>query len=116
MKSDPEIVFNEQYSLGIYLKAVRLVRAVDDLIAQTIPTAGRRDRNNIKFQVVGRIVWESTGGNFAEKPFENTKLVDTPRREALIKAIFAIYTALGSTDAVAKSEDFWLRSRDEAIS
>ena len=116
MKSDPEIVFNEHYSLGLYLKAVRLVRASDDLIAQTIPAAGRRDRNNIKFQVVGRIVWESTSGNFSEKPFENTKLVDVPRREAIIKAIYAIYTKMAATDAVAKSEDFWLQSRDEVIS
>ena len=115
MKSDPEIVFNDQYSLGIYLKAIRLVRAVEDLIAQVLPAAGRRDRNNIKFQTVGRIVYESTGGNFAEKPFENATLVDAPRREAIVKGIFDIYTSMGATDAVAKSEDFWMRARDQAI-
>ncbi|MBU1324391.1 MAG: AIPR family protein [Alphaproteobacteria bacterium] len=115
MKSDPELVFNEQYSLGVYVKAIRLVRAIDDLIAQTLPAAGRRDRNNIKFQVVGRVVSESTGGNFAEKPFEGAKLIDTPRRQKIIGEVFAIYQSLGANDKVAKSEEFWTRARNDSF-
>ena len=101
------MVFNPDYPMELYSKAVELIRNTENLIEEVLPDTGLRDRNNIKFPVVAKIVAASSGGNFGPKTFLNNALVPPEKRKKVIAEVFKLYTAKQSTDAVAKSEEFW---------
>lgn len=103
------IVFNDGYDPRLYMKAIRLVQDTDILIQGVIPDCGRRDRNNIKFQIVAKIVSDSTGGRFDPAVFTHVKFIPEAKQIKIVNAAFTLYKALGGNDAVAKSEEFWVR-------
>lgn len=111
-EADQELIFSESYNLAIYEKVVDLVRSVDAQILEVLPQCGRRDRNNIKFQVAAKIVYESCGQNFGAERLLSASLISPEMRAVIIQMVYEVYVAEGMTDAVAKSEDFWLTIRE----
>lgn len=112
LKESNNAVFDGSYDVKLYMKAIDLVRSTEALIRDTLPDCGIRDRNNIKFHVVAKIVYDSCGGRFSAKRFLSNEMVDADHRKAIIEAAYEEYEDLGGTDRVAKSEDFWEAVRD----
>jgi hypothetical protein len=115
LKESNNVVFDSNYDVKIYAKAIDLVRSTDALIQLTLPHIGLRDRNNIKFHVVAKIVFESCGGKFSAIRFAKNTLLEPPVRRKIIQAEFKIYQKLGATDRVAKSEELWDEIRSLVI-
>lgn len=115
LKEANNLVFDPSYDVKIYARAVELLRSTDALIQDVLSDCGRRDRNNIKFQVAGKIVLDSTGGHFSAVAFQGNELVSPDKRKKIVRAIYAKYLELGGTDRVAKSEEFWSAVKSLAI-
>ena len=115
LKESNNAVFDSGYDIRVYSKSIDLVRATDALIEDTLSGCGIRDRNNLKYHVVAKIVFDSCGGEFSATRFLGNKLVEPQDRKKIIKAANAIYNKMGANDRVAKSEEFWEAIRDAKI-
>lgn len=115
LKESNNIVFDSEYDLRIYEKAITLVRSIDALIGDTLKDCGRRDRNNIKYHVTAKTVYDSCGGIFSAERFLNNELVGPDHRRKIVRSSYNIYEKRGATDRVAKSDDFWVAVRETLI-
>lgn len=115
LKESNNVVFDVSYDMKIYEKAVNLIRATDALIQEELPECGRRDRNNIKYQVAAKIVYESCGKSFSPQRFLNNDFVQPAVRKKIIQKTYKLYTDGGATDRVAKSDEFWAEVRGSQV-
>lgn len=108
-EADDKLIFDPDYDLAIFEKAIDTVRSIEAQIADEIPDSGLRDRNNIKYQVAAKVVYDSCGKVFGAQRFLSSVLIQPAERSKIIAKAFDIYVEEGGTDAVAKSEEFWLK-------
>lgn len=114
-ETDQQQIFNPEYDLTVYQKAIETVRSVDAQIHDELPGCGLRERNNLKFPVSAKIVYVSCGSVFSVDRFRTNALISPSRRSEIIRRAYEIYLDEGGTDAVAKSEEFWHRVRDISV-
>ncbi|WP_425999517.1 AIPR family protein [Caulobacter sp. DWR1-3-2b1] len=115
LKESNNDVFDASYDIRVYAKAIDLVRGTEALINEELPDCGVRDRNNLKYHIVARIVYDSCGGKFSAKRFLANDLIEPDRRRKVIAKANSIYLKRGASDRVAKSEEFWEAVRDARI-
>jgi len=115
LKESNNTVFDANYDLRIFSRSIDLIRSTDALISETFPECGVRDRNNLKYHVVAKIVFDSCGGVFSAARFLNNDLISPDHRRRIIEFAYGKYQEMGGSDRVAKSEEFWDAVREAKI-
>lgn len=101
-------VFDDQFPMGAYVVAGTLIKRVEEHL-RTWLSFSARDRNNLRFYVLGYLIWKLTGTTTPTPKQVAAIELSTVNVEMLLKVTKLVsdkFSELGGTDQVAKGADF----------